>query len=85
MSGSRTRARNWHMGLVALQHVESPRPGIKPVSLALAGGFLSTVSPGSPHKLQLYINHFQFHIRVNQALRNESRVLLSDCDRKISL
>ena len=30
------------MGLVALQHVGLPRPGIEPVSPALAGGFLTT-------------------------------------------
>ena len=45
------------MGLVALQHVEPsqtrdgihvPRPGIEPVSPVLAGGFLSTASPGKP-------------------------------------
>ena len=36
----------WHMGLVALLHVESSGPGIKPVFPALAGGFLTTGPPG---------------------------------------
>ena len=35
---------NWHVGLVTPQHIESFRPGIKPMSPALLGGFLSTVS-----------------------------------------
>ena len=34
------------MGLVALRHVRSSRPGMEPMSPALAGGFLSTVPPG---------------------------------------
>ena len=36
----------WHMGLVALLHVESSGPGIKPVFPALSGGFLTTGPPG---------------------------------------
>ena len=30
-----------------------PRPGLKPVSPALAGGFLTTAPPGKPHMLFL--------------------------------
>ena len=36
------------MGLVALRHVGSSGAGLKPVSPALAGGFLTTVPPGKP-------------------------------------
>ena len=38
----------WHTGLVAPWHVGSHRPGIKPVSLALQGGFLTLDHQGSP-------------------------------------
>ena len=38
----------WHMGLVAPWHVGSPRQGIKPVSPALQGRFLTTRPPGKP-------------------------------------
>ena len=34
------------MGLAALQMWDLPGPGLKPVSPALAGGFLTTVPPG---------------------------------------
>ena len=37
------------MGLVAPRHVDLPRPGLEPVSPALAGGFLTTVPPGKSH------------------------------------
>ena len=33
-------------GLVALWHVKFPRPGVEPMSPALAGGFLTTGPPG---------------------------------------
>ena len=36
----------WHMGFLAPQHVGSSRPGIKPMSSALVGGFLTTGPPG---------------------------------------
>ena len=36
----------WCLGLVALWHVDIPRPGIETVSSTLAGGCLSTVLPG---------------------------------------
>ena len=32
-----------------------PKPGIKPVSLALAGGFLTAVPPGKSHPADCYI------------------------------
>ena len=31
-----------------------PRPGLEPVSPALAGGFLTTTPPGKPNKVCLY-------------------------------
>ena len=40
------------MGLVAPKHVDLPRPGIEPMSPALAGGFSTT---GPPGKSQTYI------------------------------
>ena len=39
-----------HAGLVTLGTWNLPGPGIKPVSPALAGGFLSTVPPGKSLK-----------------------------------
>ena len=36
----------WRTGPVALQHVESPRPGVEPMSPALAGRFSTTGPPG---------------------------------------
>ena len=45
--GSRAQAQKlWHMGLLAPQHVKSSGAGIKAMSPALAGRFLSTVLPG---------------------------------------
>ena len=38
--------RLWHMALVVRGMWNLPRPGIEPMSPALAGGFLSTVPPG---------------------------------------
>ena len=38
----------WSLGLVFLSMWNPPGPGIKPVSSALADGFLSTVPPGKP-------------------------------------
>ena len=35
-----------------------PGPGFKPVSLALAGGFLTTVPPGKPHPLNINLSIF---------------------------
>ena len=45
------------LSLVALQHVESCRPGIEPVLPALAGRFFSTEPPGKP-----VIKLFEFKI-----------------------
>lgn len=39
------------MGLVAPRHVGLPRSGIEPMTLALAGGFLTTVPPAKPLNL----------------------------------
>ena len=41
------------MGLVAIQHMGLPGPGIQPVSTILAGGFFTTEPPGKPHPLPL--------------------------------
>ena len=38
----------WCTGLAALRHVDLARPGIEPVSPALAGGFFATEPPGKP-------------------------------------
>ena len=38
----------WYRGLVALRMWDLPRPGMEPVSSALAGGFFTTEPPGSP-------------------------------------
>ena len=38
------------MGLVASQSVENPEPGIKPMSPALAGGFLANEPPGKSNE-----------------------------------
>ena len=38
------------MGLVALWHVDLPRPGIEAMSPALEGGFFTTESLGKPAK-----------------------------------
>ena len=36
-----------------------PRPGLEPVSPALAGGFLTTVPPGNPLHFYISISHRQ--------------------------
>ena len=46
----------WYMGLVAPTHVESSRPGIEPVSPALASRFLFTVTLGKPPFFLLICN-----------------------------
>ena len=38
-------------GLVALWHVDLPRPGIEAMSPALEGGFFTTEPPGKPYIL----------------------------------
>ena len=38
------------VGLVASQSVENPEPGIKPMSPALAGGFLANEPPGKSNE-----------------------------------
>ena len=49
----------WHKGLVALQHVGSSWLGIEPMSLALAGGFLTT---GPPRNLEEFIFNSESHL-----------------------
>ena len=47
--GSRAQAQYlWCTGLVAPRMWDLPRPGLEPVSLALAGKFLTTAQPGKP-------------------------------------
>ena len=41
----------WLTGLVAPQHVGFPRPGLEPVSPALAGRFSTTAPPGKPWEI----------------------------------
>ena len=54
LTGSRVQAQQlWHMSLVAHGMWDLPGPGLKPVSLALAGSFLTTAPPGKPG-IQLY-------------------------------
>ena len=49
--GPRAQAQQlWRTGLVALRVWDLPRPGLEPVSPALAGGFLTTGPPGKPLK-----------------------------------
>ena len=56
LMGSRSWAQQlWHRGLVASWHGGLPRPGIKPVSPAVVGGFLSTVPPGKSCSLFLNV------------------------------
>ena len=38
-----------------------PRPGLEPVSPALAGGFLTTAPPGKPQSVDLNVNLIQKH------------------------
>ncbi|WP_447384750.1 hypothetical protein, partial [Streptococcus pneumoniae] len=56
----------WHVGSVVVTHglscgtrgmCDLPGPGLKPMSPALAGGFLTTVSPGKS-LLVAYFLHF---------------------------
>ena len=49
------------MGLVAPWHVGLPGPELEPVSLALAGGFLTTAPPGKSYAT---IKPFMFIIPV---------------------
>ena len=43
-------------GIVGPQHVESPRPGMEPVSPALAGRFLTTEPPGKSKHVALFVH-----------------------------
>ena len=48
LTGSRAQAQQlWYTGLVAPGMWDLPRPGLEPVSPALAGGFLTTAPPGN--------------------------------------
>ena len=56
LMGSRAWAQNlWHRGLVVSWHGDFPRLGIKPMSPAVVGGFLSTVPPGKSCSLFLSV------------------------------
>ena len=39
-----------------------PRPGLEPVSLALAGRFSTTVPPGKPHHPFLWLNNILLYL-----------------------
>ena len=42
-----------------------PDPGIKPVSPALAGGFLTTEPPGRPNMMYIYVyTHTHTHMNI---------------------
>ena len=47
----------WHMGLVA-------RPGIKPMSPVLEGGFLTTAPPGKSHPYPFLTGSLWGHLLV---------------------
>ena len=47
----------WHMGLVLCGMWDLPRPGMEPMSPALAGGFFTTESPGKPEGSSCYPFH----------------------------
>ena len=50
--GSRVQALLWwSMARAAHGMWHLPGPGVEPVSLALAGGFLTTRLPGKPHQV----------------------------------
>ena len=52
--GSRALAQElWHMGLVVPHTWDLPRPGMKPVSPALAGGLFTIELPRKPLSLVL--------------------------------
>ena len=55
-----------------------PRPGLEPVSPALAGGFLTTVPPGKSRKGGLLTDADRVQ---GQTLRTEERGALGDWDR----
>ena len=43
----------WRTSLLALRHGDLPRPGIEPMSPALAGGFTTTEPLGKPEQQSL--------------------------------
>ena len=59
--GSRTQAHElWHTDLVALHPGGSSRPGIEPMSPALAGRFFTTEPPGKPFlRFVSHIDHYR--------------------------
>ena len=59
----------WHMGSVALWHMESFWTEIKPVSSALAGGFLTTGPPGKSCTLLKSCNPLEQPHEVRTASR----------------
>ena len=64
----------WNMGsrlagLIAPWHVESSQPGIKPMFPALAGGFLTTGSPGKSQNILYHVkNTWYSNISVHKVL-----------------
>ena len=52
--GSTAQAQQlWHTGLLLRSMWDLPKPGLEPMSPALAGGFLTTVPPGKSQLLGL--------------------------------
>ena len=61
LTGSRAQAQQlWHTGLVVPRMWDPPRPGVKPTSPALAGGFLTT-APSWKSYLLFFIKGFFFN------------------------
>ena len=58
LPGSRAQAQQlWHTGFAPPLLWDPPRPGIRLLSLALAGGSFTTEPPGNPH---MFLYHIQF-------------------------
>ena len=55
-----------------------PGPGLEPVSSALAGGLLTTVPPGKPHKRPCIVGfHLDEIFRTGKSTDTESRLLVA--------
>ena len=69
----------WLMGLVAPRHVDLSRPGLEPMSPALAGRFPTTAPPGKPY----YLAFVEEKSLVSHSeIRTDWIQLLSDLQRK---
>ena len=64
-----------------------PRPGLEPVSPALAGGFLTTAAPGKSHLLILYsslIWYIESFLKGGGKEKNEEEKEMEERERDIS-